>query len=151
MTTTVFTSGKSRSQITIILPCLTEHCGRLERDIYMAFIRAYREGPSRRMEVRVLTAIHRAADLTDNSDAYVTRVLVDMGLMAPRLALPCDFLDHIDATLLRARPLMSVPPGYIALTRHWHDIGDDSYAVLCAVAGTEDAPRGYAAETIRGR
>ena len=79
MTTTVITSGKSRSQITIILPCLPEHCGGMERDIYMSFIRAYREGPSRRMEVRILTAIHRAADQTDNSDAYVTRVLADMG------------------------------------------------------------------------
>lgn len=143
MTTTVITSGKSRSQITIILPCLPEHCGSLERDIYMSFIRAYREGPSRRMEVRILTAIHRAADLTDNSDAYVSRVLVDLGLMAPRLAFPADFLDHIDATLLRDRPLISVATSYIALAQHWKAIGDESYAVICAFTGTKDTPRGF--------
>lgn len=151
MTTTMFSSAKSRAQISIILPCLPEHCGSLERDIYMSFLRAYRDGTSRRMEVRILTAIHRAADLTDNSDAYVTRVLVDLGLMAPRLALPGDFLDHIDATLLRDRPLGSVPASYLTLAQHWRDIGDDSYAAVCAFAGLKDTPRGYITEPVQSR
>ncbi|MCB1538687.1 MAG: hypothetical protein H6865_00110 [Rhodospirillales bacterium] len=124
MTGIVLTPAR-RTQIRIILPCLPESAGPVERDIYMGFIRALREGPSRRMEVRILTAIHRAADATDNSDAYVSRVLVDLGLMAPRLAFPGDFLDHVDANLYRLRPLASPPPGYIALQAHWQAIGDE--------------------------
>jgi hypothetical protein len=141
MTTTSLRSPH-RTHTNVILPCLPENTGRAERDIYMSFIRALRDGPSRRMEVRVLTAIHRAADATDNSDAYVSRVLVDMGLMAPRLALPGDFLDHVDATLLRDRPLVSIPAGYLALTQHWAAIGDDSFATLCTIHGMRGALRG---------
>jgi hypothetical protein len=135
----------TRKHTPVILPCLPDNTGASERDIYMSFIRSFREGPSRRIEVRTLTAIHRAADATDNSDAYVSRVLVDMGLMAPRLALPGDFLDHVDATLLRDRPLVSVPPGYLALTQHWAAVGDDGFATLCAMYGLKPALRGVPA------
>lgn len=112
-----------------ILPCLPESAGATERGIYMSFIRNLRESPHRRMEVRILTAIHKAADQTDNSDAYVSRVLVDMGLMAPRLAFPGDFLDHVDATLLRDRPLLSVPASYQALTHHWGALGEQAWSL----------------------
>ena len=121
------TSSATRIHTPVILPCLPENTGTTERDIYMAFIRAFREGPQRRMEVRLLTAIHRAADETDNSDAYVSRVLVDMGLMAPRLAYPADFLDHVDATIVRDRPLRTIPASYVALTQHWAAIGEELY------------------------
>ncbi len=113
---------------TIVLPYLSEKTGVNEREIYMSFIHAFREAPHRRMEVRILTAILRAADATDNSDAYIARVLVDMGLQAPRLAFPGDFLDHVEATLLRDRPLQTVPASYVALARHWAAIGEDLYA-----------------------
>ena len=73
-------------------------------------------------------AIHRAADASDNSDAYVSRVLADMGLMAPRLAFPGDFLDHVDATMCRQRPLRSLPAAYAALAHHWKALGEDIYA-----------------------
>lgn len=119
------TPDRQRARTRIILPCLPESVGANEREIYMAFIKAFREGPQRRMETRLLTAIHRAADMTENSDAYVSRVLVDMGLMAPRLACPADFLDHVEATLLRDSPLRSVPPSYLALNAHWKAIGDE--------------------------
>lgn len=119
----------SRRATRIILPCLPESAGKIEREIHLAFFKSFREGPHRRMETRILTAIHRAADVTDNSDAYVSRVLVDMGLMAPRLAYPGDFLDHVDATLLRDRPLRTVPPSYLALTAHWSAIGEEGYAL----------------------
>jgi len=119
----------TRAATRIILPCLVESAGANEREIYMAFFKSFREGQQRRMEVRILTAIHRAADETDNSDAYVSRVLVDMGLMAPRLAFPADFLDHVDATLIRDRPLRSIPASYTALTQHWTAIGEEMFAL----------------------
>ncbi len=127
MTNSFFTPGPAtrRTHIAVILPCMPETTGGMEREIYMSFIRALREGPSRRMEVRILSAIHRAADATDNSDAYTARVLVDMGLMAPRLAFPGDFLDHIDATTYRQMPLRSMPAAYIALGEHWAAIGEE--------------------------
>lgn len=132
MTTTLLPprSASRYPHTSVILPCLPENTGAAEREIYMSFIRSLREGPSRRMEVRVLTAIHRAADATDNSDAYVSRVLADMGLMAPRLAFPGDFLDHVDANLMRDRKLHAVPPSYTALAYHWSAIGEDLYAFL---------------------
>lgn len=135
MTRTVTTAPHTRRHhTTVILPCLPDSTGAAERDIYMSFIRALREGPSpytsvRRMEVRIMTAIHRAADATENSDAYVSRVLVDLGLMAPRLAFPADFLDHVDATVMRARPLVTLPAGYTALLHHWAAIGEDLYCL----------------------
>ncbi len=128
-TTFAYTASRAaRAATRIILPCLPESTGSNEREIHLAFFRSFREGPHRRMETRILTAIHKAADATDNSDAYVSRVLVDMGLMAPRLAFPGDFLDHVDATLVRDRPLRSVPPSYLALTQHWAAIGEEGYA-----------------------
>lgn len=140
MTTTLFTtpSPAKANHIKIILPCLHENAGTAERDIYMIFIRSLREGGlHRRMEVRILTAIHRAADVTDNSDAYVSRVLVDMGLMAPRLAFPGDFLDHVDASLVRERPLLGVSPSYMALAQHWNAIGEDLYVLPPAFRDTD--------------
>jgi len=143
MTNQLFTSpsrshrAASRSHTPNILPCLPEHAGATERNIYMSFIRSLRESTHRRMEVRILTAIHKAADQTDNSDAYVSRVLVDMGLMAPRIAFPGDFLDHVDATLLRDRPLKTVPSSYQALTRHWGALGEESWLLSAAFKGAQ--------------
>lgn len=129
MTNTLLSSpNRTRRTLTpTILPCLPENAGATEREIYTAFIRSLRESNHRRMEVRVLTAIHKAADLTDNSDAYVSRVLVDQGLLAPRLAFPGDFLDHVDATLLRDKPLLRVPVSYQALTQHWGALGEEAW------------------------
>lgn len=133
MTTTVLNGASvnattsSRIHTRIILPCLPQSASEPVREIYMAFLRAFREGPQRRMETRLLTAIHRAADVTENSDAYVSRVLCELGLMAPRLAYPGDFLDHVDATMVRDRPLLSVPPAYLALVQHWAAIGEELY------------------------
>lgn len=124
-------SYHTRYKNTVVLPYLPDGVGSTEHDIFVAFISALREGPKRRMEVRILTAIHRAADISDNSDAYVSRVLVDMGLLAPRLAFPGDFLDHVDATLVRKHPLGGkANASYYALVEHWVDIGDEVHTYV---------------------
>jgi hypothetical protein len=143
MTTTLLPRTRTIAHTSTILPCLPENVGPAERDIYFGFIRALREGSSRRMEVRIMTAIHRAADVTDNSDAYVSRTLVDMGLMAPRLAFPGDFLDHVDATLVRGRPLRTIPASYTALAHHWAAIGEDLYALSDFRKGREQPGSHY--------
>ncbi len=122
------TSFRSR-HTQVILPFLPESAGQAERDIYMAFIRSMRDSAQRRMDVRVLTAMYRAADLTANSDAYVARVLVDMGLLAGRLAFPGGFLDHVDASVWRENPLRALPASYKALLRHWEVLGEDMQSV----------------------
>lgn len=139
------TTTTRRAHSTVILPYMPESTGKAEREIYMAFIRALREGTQRRMEVRILTSIHRAADATDNSDAYVSRVLADMGLIASRLAFPGDFLDHVDATMLRDRPLHSVPASYLALTQHWAAIGEELYDPALRSSGKTDQMYGFLA------
>jgi hypothetical protein len=39
--------------------------------------------------------------MLDLSDAHVAKILVDLGLRAPRLAFPCQFLEYADAALMR--------------------------------------------------
>lgn len=96
-----------------------------EFNIHAAFMRALRAAPGR-MEIKILNAVQSCADATDNSDAYVSKILVDMGLRAPRLAFPGDFLDHIDSAVSRSRvhpnPLSA---SYVELIGHWQMIGDD--------------------------
>ncbi|HEY8964345.1 MAG TPA: hypothetical protein VIN59_07795 [Alphaproteobacteria bacterium] len=140
--TTTRTSHRYRPLTSVVLPTLADHTDASRKDIYMAFIHALRTDPHRRMEVRVLCAIHQAADITENSDAYVTRVLVDLGLRSPRLALPGDFLDHADAHLLRRSPSpVPVPPSYKELAEHWRDLGDDVYAFLPSLVDGAKEPQ----------
>lgn len=122
----------TRRPITAVVMPSLHYSGRTDetsREIYMAFVTALRQSPQRHIERRVLCAIHKAADATGHSDAYITRVLVDMGLRAPRLALPADFLDHADTNLLAThRFLKAAPESYQDLATHWSALGEDAYA-----------------------
>ena len=138
--TTTRSSHRHRPLTSIVLPHLSDDTETSRKDIYMAFIRSLRDAPHRRMEVRVLCAIHACADMTDNSDAYVTRVLVDLGLRAPRLALPGDFLEHADTHLLRGKSgPVPAPQSYKELAQHWQALGDDLYAFLPGLTGQSGA------------
>jgi len=138
--TTTRSSHRQRPLTSVVLPHLTDQTDSDRQEIYMAFIRALRDAPHRRMEVRVLCAIHAAADATGNSDAYATRVLVDLGLRAPRLALPGDFLEHADTHLLRGQPgPVPVPQSYIDLAGHWQALGDGLYAFLPGLSNAGQA------------
>ncbi|PCK00367.1 MAG: hypothetical protein COA45_00875 [Zetaproteobacteria bacterium] len=69
--------------------------------IYTRFIGHMRHVPVSRMEIKILSAIQFTADMIDISDAHTAKELVDMGLRAPRIAFPIEFLDYMDSALLR--------------------------------------------------
>ena len=69
--------------------------------IYTRFMGHMRHVPVSRMEIKILSAIQFTADMMDISDAHTAKALVEMGLRAPRIAFPIEFLDYIDNALMR--------------------------------------------------
>ena len=69
--------------------------------IYKHFNNHLRTVPISRMEIKILSSIQFTADMLNCSDAHISKELVEMGLRAPRTAFPVEFLDYIDAALLR--------------------------------------------------
>jgi hypothetical protein len=83
------------------------------------------------MEIKILSSIQFTADMLDYSDAQVAKILVDMGLRAPRLAFPADFLKYADTSLSRTGwQTGSLPESLRALKKHWDLIGEDRLAPL---------------------
>lgn len=114
----------------VILPVSLAQWAAPEAELHRFFQQALRAHSSRRIEIRILSAIYSAADMTQNSDAYAARVLVDAGLRAPRLAFPADFLDHMDSVMLRAGGMpMMMPQAYRELAQHWAACGEERYAL----------------------
>lgn len=74
-----------------------------EHAVYSTFIRNLHHVPNSKMEIKILTSIQYAADQTNSSDAYVAKMLVDMGLRADRIAFPQSFIDHVENTVKRSR------------------------------------------------
>ena len=114
----------------IILPRLPEHFSKMsdEEAIYKHFMRHLQAVPTSKVSIKVLSSIQFTADFLGYSDAHVTKVLVDLGLRAPREALPAEFLDYTD---------IAIPRGYwaaggaslavLALADHWRKIGEDPF------------------------
>ncbi|MCK6419206.1 MAG: hypothetical protein L6Q57_09840, partial [Alphaproteobacteria bacterium] len=79
--------------------------------------------------IKILSAIQFTADMADTSDAQVSKLLVDWGLRAPRLAFPADFLKFTDAALMRAAGAHDAAgPSLRELKIHWDTIGEDRLA-----------------------
>ena len=85
----------------IIFPVFDTAKDTTEREIIQIFLQRFRDIDTMRFEVKVLSAIHKTADLTGNSDGLITRILVDNGLRASRECLPEEFLEHIDMSAFR--------------------------------------------------
>lgn len=92
---------------------------RNEMEIYARFMRHLRDVPTRRMEIKILSAIQFTADIMDRSDAEIARALVELGLRAPRLSFPAEFLKHADMTLSRKAWEIGAPS---AAMRDLHDL-----------------------------
>ena len=114
----------------IILPVPALHdTSNEEMEIYARFMRHLRYVPNSRMEIKVLSSIQYVADMMHISDAYVSRILIDMGLRTPRAALPDDYLEHIDQALMRDEwEVGTASPSIRALREHWSRIGEDKLA-----------------------
>ena len=102
-----------------------------DMEIYARFMRHLRCVANSRMEIKVLASIQFAADMLDLPDSVVAKTLVDLGLRAPRMALPSEFLDHADACLMRDDwELGSANSALKELQAHWNKIGEDRFAAF---------------------
>lgn len=99
--------------------------------LYARFMRHLRNVPNSRMEIKVLSAIQFTADILGHSDAHVAKLLVDLGLRAPRMAFPADFLKYANQALMRTGWEVGAPThGLIALQNHWNRTGEDKFAAF---------------------
>lgn len=102
-----------------------------DSSIYVRFIRHLRHVPSRRPEIKVLAAIQFTADILGHSDAHVSKVLVDFGLRAPRMAFPAEYLRFADRALMRPGWEVGGPTQALnELKAHWDGIGEDKFAAF---------------------
>jgi len=114
----------------IIYPILPSDAGKtLEMDIYARFMRHLRLIPHNREEIKILISIQFVSDMTASSEAHVSKVLVDLGLRAPRSAFPADYLAYTDASMMREGFEYGAPSqGIKDLVTHWSEIGEDKFA-----------------------
>ncbi|MGH1404571.1 MAG: hypothetical protein ACRBDL_10030 [Alphaproteobacteria bacterium] len=73
----------------------------VQKELYLCFMGHIRRVPVSRPEIKILSAIQSTADRLHISDAHVSKELVEMGLRAPRLSFPLEFLDFIDRSMMR--------------------------------------------------
>lgn len=115
----------------VILPLPPELQEDGDMKVYARFMRYLRHVPNSRMEIKVLSAIQFTADILDCSDAHVAKLLVDLGLRAPRMAFPAEFLAFADQSLVRNEWDVGGPSkGMVALQTHWNEIGEDKFAAF---------------------
>lgn len=102
-----------------------------DMDIYSRFMRHLRCVPNSRAEIKVLSAIQFTSDMMDFSDAHIAKMLVELGLRAPRLAFPTEFLDYADAALMRSGWEVGGPTVALdELKEFWDVTGEDKFAAF---------------------
>lgn len=100
-----------------------------EMDVYARFMRHLRHVPNSRAEIKILSAIQFTADMMDYGDAVVARILVDLGLRAPRVAFPAEFLKFVDQSLMRPRNSVGgASRSLIELRKFWDSVGESRFA-----------------------
>ncbi len=115
----------------VVLPLPPQMSAEDDMALYARFMRHLRNVPNSRMEIKVLSAIQFTADIQDHSDAHVAKLLVDLGLRAPRMAFPADFLRFCDAALLRSGWEVGGPTqGMHELKAYWDRTGEDKFAAF---------------------
>ncbi len=113
----------------IALPLPPEMHKDADMEIYARFMQHLRHVPNSRLEIKILCAIQFTADMADYSDAHVGKVLVELGLRAPRMAFPAEFLSYADQALMRKSWDVGAPSDDLqALQRYWNEIGESRFA-----------------------
>lgn len=132
MTQTAITSSPSMTaKETTQLPLPPQKEQEAELEIYARFMRHLRHVPNSRMEIKVLSAIQFIADMLDYSDAHISKLLVEMGLRAPRMAFPAEYLRFADRALMRNEWAIGGPtPALLELKSYWDGIGEDRFAAF---------------------
>lgn len=109
----------------------TDMEARMEMEVYARFMRHLRIVPTSRPEIRVLASIQFVVDMINLSDAHVAKILVDLGLRAPRMAFPEAYLEHADSALMREIWEVGCANASLhELQRHWRKIGEDCFAAF---------------------
>lgn len=115
----------------ITLPLAPENYEGGEMGVYAKFMQHLRHVPNSRMEIKVLSAIQFTADMMDYSDAHIAKILVELGLRAPRMAFPAEFLTFVDQSLMRGGWDVGGPtPALYALQDCWNVHGEDKFAAF---------------------
>jgi hypothetical protein len=97
-------------------------------EVYVRFMRHLRCVPSSHPSIKILSAIQFTADIIGSNDAQVAKALVDLGLRAPRKALPATFLEFADLAVTRDGWQVGAPNDALkALVKHWRRIGEDPF------------------------
>lgn len=122
---------KTLKSANVILPLPPEKGQMQDMDVYIRFMRHLRCVPNSRATIKVLSAIQFTADFLDCSDAHVAKLLVDLGLRAPRMAFPAEFLSYADAALIRTCWVVGGPSSaLITLKAYWDETGEDKFAAF---------------------
>ena len=102
-----------------------------DMDVYVRFMRHLRCVPNSKEDIKILSAIQFTSDMMDYSDAHIAKILVDLGLRAPRMAFPADFLTFVDAALMRSDwEVGGASTALRELKDHWDAIGEDKFAAF---------------------
>lgn len=102
-----------------------------DMEIYARFMRHLRDIPNSRTEIRILTTIQFVADIMDVQDSLVAKILVDLGLRAPRMAFPEAYLESVDHIIMRQiHDVGLMSPALKDLCDHWETIDQDRFAAF---------------------
>ena len=116
---------------TVTLPLPPELEESADMKVYARFMQHLRCVPNSRREIKVLSAIQFTADMMDHSDAHIAKVLVELGLRAPRMAFPAEFLTFADQSLMRNGWEVGGPSSsLLELQSFWITHGEDRFAAF---------------------
>ncbi|PCH99451.1 MAG: hypothetical protein COB76_05720 [Alphaproteobacteria bacterium] len=126
------TKDQKHQTSTVTLPTFQAVQDRGDHEALQIFTHAFRNARQGRDEIKVLSAIHKTADITGQSDAFISKILVEHGLLAPRLSFPQDFLDHIDQSFIRQEEgrFSILSKSYRSVLQFWSDHGEDPFAFV---------------------
>lgn len=133
----------------LLMPLPPEKTAAEDMDIYVRFMRHMRCIPTSRRILRILSAIQFTADMLDCSDAHVGKVLVNLGLRAPRKAFPASFLSYADTALKHSGWDVAGPNAALEELRlFWSRYQDDDHDDLsCSHEGATNVQGGASGST----
>jgi hypothetical protein len=120
-------------RVVLPLPPQNTQDAKFEMDLYARFMRNLRSVPNSQMDIKILSSIKFTADMMDVNDALVAKILVDLGLKAPRKAFPASFLEFADTRIARTGYENGGLSNALATLRtYWDEIGEERFAHVMA-------------------
>ncbi len=99
-----------------------------EMEVYVRFMRSIRHISNTRQNMDVLMAIQFVAEMMQIPNMQVSKILVDLGLRAPRMAFPEPYLQLIDQLAMREIHDIGYANHALRDLRHyWQAIREDKF------------------------